>query len=53
MRPMLEYACPVWHSSASTVNALALERVQANVARTILAAFFLAFTDGEGVPRNV
>ena len=38
VRPMMEYACPVWHSSASAVDALALERVQANVARTILAA---------------
>ena len=38
VRPMMEYACPVWHSSASTVDALALERVQASVAHTILAA---------------
>ena len=40
VRPMMEYACPVWHSSASAVDALALERVQASVARTtgILAA---------------
>ena len=28
----------MWHSSASAVDALALERVQASVARTILAA---------------
>ena len=38
VRPMMEYACPVWHSSVSAVDALALERVQASVARTILAA---------------
>ena len=38
VRPMMEYACPVWHSSASAVDALSLERVQASVARTILAA---------------
>ena len=38
VRPMMECACPVWHSSASAVDALALERVQASVARTILAA---------------
>ena len=35
VRPMMEYACPVWHSSASAADALALERVQASVARTI------------------
>ena len=34
----MEYACPVWHSSVSAVDALALERVQASVVRTILAA---------------
>ena len=34
----MEYGCPVWHSSASAVDALALERVQESVARTILAA---------------
>ena len=38
VRPMMEYACPVWHSSVSAVDALALERVQASVARAILAA---------------
>ena len=38
VRPMMEYACPVWHSSVSAVGALALERVQASVARIILAA---------------
>ena len=38
VRPIMEYACPVWHSSASAADALALERVQASVARTILAA---------------
>ena len=35
---ILSQPCPVWHSSASAVDALALERVQASVARTILAA---------------
>ena len=34
----MEYACPVWHSSASAVDALVLERVQASVVHTILAA---------------
>ena len=38
VRPMMEYACPVRHSSASAANVLTLERVQASVARTILAA---------------
>ena len=38
VKQMMEYTCPVWHSSVSAVDALALERLQASVARTILAA---------------
>ena len=38
VRPIMEYACPVWHSNASAVHATALERIQASVVRTILAA---------------
>ena len=34
----MEYACPPWYSSASAVDAHALERVQASLACTILAA---------------
>ena len=35
---MMECACPVWHSSASAVDVLGLEKVRASVARTILVA---------------
>ena len=38
IRPTLEYASPVWHGSISSEQALALERVQASVARAILQA---------------
>ena len=38
IRPTLEYASPVWHGSISSEQALALERVQARVARVILQA---------------
>ena len=38
VRPVLEYACPVWHSDINAEQSLALERVQATVARSILKA---------------
>ena len=38
VRPVLEYACPVWHSDINAEQSLALERVQASVARSILKA---------------
>ena len=38
VRPTLEYASPVWHGDLSKQQSLALERVQASVARWILKA---------------
>ena len=38
VRPVLEYCSPVWHGSVSDQHALALERIQAGVARAILKA---------------
>ena len=38
VRPTLEYASPVWHGDLSKQQSLALERVQASVARRILKA---------------
>ena len=38
LRPLLEYACPVWHASLTADQALSLERIQASVARSILRA---------------
>ena len=42
LRPKLEYACPVWHGALLERDALALERVQGSVARSILRAPFQA-----------
>ena len=38
VRPSTEYACPVWHASITSENSLALERLQASVARRLLRA---------------
>ncbi len=38
VRPSLEYACQVWHAALPSDLALALERLQASVARSILRA---------------
>ena len=38
VRPVLEYASPLWHSATPATTALALERIQASIARTILRA---------------
>ena len=38
VRPSMEYACPVWSASISAEESMALERVQASVARRILSA---------------
>ena len=38
--PKLEYACPVWHGALLERDAIALERVQGAVARSILRAPF-------------
>ena len=38
VRPTLEYGSPIWHGSLHEVNAVALERIQASVARMILNA---------------
>ena len=40
LRPKLEYACPVWHGALLERDAIALERVQGAVARSILCAPF-------------
>ena len=40
LRPKLEYACPVWHGALLERDAIALERVQGAVARSILRAPF-------------
>lgn len=38
VRPLFEYASPVWHGSLSEQEATALERIQAAVARRLLGA---------------
>ena len=38
VRPALEYASPVWHVGISRQQAIALERIQASVARRVLKA---------------
>ena len=38
VRPCMEYASPVWHSSLSAAEATTLERLQARMARTVLRA---------------
>ena len=38
VRPVLEYASPVWHGDISRQHAIALERIQASVARRVLKA---------------
>lgn len=38
VRPTMEYAAPIWHSSIREEEASALERIQAGVARSILRA---------------
>lgn len=38
VRPTLEYGSPIWHGSLREVDAIALERIQASVARIILNA---------------
>ena len=40
LRPKLEYASPVWHGNLLERDAMAIERVQAAVARSILRAPF-------------
>ena len=41
VRPILEYASPSWHFSISASEALAMERIQASVARKVLRADWL------------
>ena len=38
VRPVLEYASPVWHGSLREEDAMSLERIQASVARNVLQA---------------
>ena len=38
VRPVLEYASPVWHGSLRVEDAMFLERIQASVARSLLQA---------------
>ena len=38
VRPVLEYASPVWHRSLREEDAMSLERIQASVARSLLQA---------------
>ena len=40
LRPKLEYASPVWHGNLLERDAMAIERVQTAVARSILCALF-------------
>ena len=41
LRPSLEYASPCWHGSISSSHAMALERIQASVARCVLRASWM------------
>ena len=41
VRPVLEYASPVWHGSLREEDAISLERIQASVARSLLQADWL------------
>lgn len=42
VRPTMEYAAPVWHGSLRQEDAMALERIQAAVARRLLRAPWMA-----------
>ncbi|KAK8371864.1 hypothetical protein O3P69_011851 [Scylla paramamosain] len=44
IRPVLEYACPVWHSGLTTAQRTTLERVQKRVCRIILGGSYNSYT---------
>ena len=43
IRPVLEYACPVWHSSITQQQAMAIERVQKRPLRIILSNRYISY----------
>ena len=45
VRPVLEYASPLWHSATPATTALAMERIQASIARTVLRADWMTPKD--------
>ena len=45
VRPVLEYASPLWHSATPATTALAMERIQAGIARTVLWADWMTPKD--------
>ena len=51
VRPVLEYASPVWHGSLREEDAMSLERIQASVARSLLQADW--FTPKEELYRQL
>ncbi len=44
IRPVLEYACPVWHPGLTTAQRTTLERVQKRVCRIILGGSYNSYT---------
>ncbi|KAK8402866.1 hypothetical protein O3P69_000869 [Scylla paramamosain] len=44
IRPVLEYACPVWHPGLTTAQRTTLERVQKRVCRVILGGSYNSYT---------
>ena len=44
IRPVLEYACPVWHPALTAAQRTALERVQKRVCRIILGGYYNSYS---------
>ena len=44
IRPVLEYACPVWHPSLTAAQRTTLERVQKRVCRIILGGHYNSYS---------
>ena len=44
IRPVLEYACPVWHPALTVAQRTSLERVQKRVCRIILGRYYNSYS---------
>ena len=45
VRPIVEYACPVWHGSISIQQTQQIERIQKRACRIILGSTYTSYTD--------
>ncbi|XP_033109080.1 uncharacterized protein LOC117110472 [Anneissia japonica] len=45
VRPVLEYAAPLWHPGLTKQQSMAIERIQTRVCRCILADKFISYSD--------